>query len=292
MHLETLQLYCEVVRRQSFTRGAAECGVTQSAASQAIRQLEDDIGVLLIDRSKRPFAVTPEGERFYRACRSLLHGFERVRADLTRRRRAIAGVVRVAAIYSVGLHEMGTHMQRFRQRYPEARVRMECLHPEAVVRSVREDAADIGILSYPPSLRGFSVVPLREEPMVLVCPPGHPLARRGRARLADLAREPFVAFDENLAVRKDIDRELRRAGVRPRVAMEFDNIESIKQAVSLGTGVSILPEPAIQKELAMKTLVAVPLEGAPLARPIGLIHRSGKRLSATAGLFIEMLKEG
>ena len=292
MHIETLQMFCNVARRQSFSRGALESNVTQSAASQAIRLLEEYLGVRLFDRSKRPLGLTPEGERFYRACRELLEGFDRARAELSRHQRRIAGTIRVAAIYSVGLHAMGARMQNFRMVHPEARVRLECLHPEEVVQAVLDDSVDVGVLSYPPANRALTVVPLQHEPMLLVCPPGHPLARRPRARLAELAGEPYVHFDGDLAVRKAVDRAFRQAGVRPQVVMEFDNVESIKQAVSTGTGVSILPEPALQKELALGTLVALPIEGEPIVRPIALIYRRGKPLNPTIERFIELLRGG
>lgn len=292
MNLETLQLFCHVARHQSFSRGALESNVTQSAASQAVRQLEEELGVRLLDRSKRPLEVTAEGMKFHRACRKLLEGFERVRAELGGREKRIAGTIRVAAIYSVGLHAMGARMQNFRMIHPEARVRLECLHPEEVVQSVLEDSADVGVLSYPPANRALTVVPLQDELMLLVCPPAHHLVRKRAIRLAELAGEPYVHFDGDLAVRKAVDRAFRRADVRPQVVMEFDNVESIKQAVSTGTGVSILPEPALQKELAIGTLVGIPIEGEPIRRPIALIYRRGKPLSPTVERFIEVLRRG
>ncbi len=291
MNIETLQLFCHVVRLRSFSRGASEGCVTQSAASQAVRQLEEELGVRLLDRSKRPLAVTPEGEKFYRACREMLECFERVRDEIARDKRRIGGTVHVAAIYSVGLHSMGAPMQRFRSMYPEARVRLECLHPEAVVQSVLDDVNDLGVLSYPPRNRALTVLPLREEPMLFVCNLSHRLAGRKWVRFTDLSGEPFVAFDADLAIRKAIDRTLRQKNVRLEVVMEFDSVESIKQAVSIGAGVSILPEPAIQKELAMHTLRAISFEGGALTRPIGLIRRHGKDISPTAARFIEVLKE-
>ena len=290
MHIETLQLFCHVARHQSFSRGALESNVTQSAASQAVRQLEEELGVQLLDRSKRPLEVTPEGEKFYRACRELLEGFDRARAEMVRHQRRIAGTIRVAAIYSVGLHAMGARMQNFRMVHPEARVRLECLHPEEVVQAVLDGSADVGVLSYPPANRALTVIPLQDEPMLLVCPPAHRLVRKRGVRLAELAGEPYVHFDGDLAVRKAVDRAFRRAGVRPQVVMEFDNVESIKQAVSTGTGVSILPEPALQKELAIGTLVALPIEDEKITRPIALICRRGKPLTPTVERFIEVLR--
>ncbi len=290
MNIDMLRLYCHVVQTNSFSRGARESGVTQSAASQSIRQLEDDLEVTLLDRSKRPFAVTDQGEKFYRACRDLLEGFDRVRDELARDKRRVEGTIRVAAIYSIGLHDMGVYMQRFRNLYPEARVRLDCLHPKEVTRSVEDDLADVGLISYPSSSRTLNVIPLWEEPLRVVCPPGHLFAKNKVIRCADLNEVPFVAFDPDLAIRKVIDRVLRQEHSRVDVVMEFDNVESIKEGVLLGAGVSILPEPVFQKEIAMRSLRAIPLDRDDLFRPIGLIHRRRKRLSPTVDRFIEMLK--
>ena len=157
MNLDTLRLYCDVVRLRSFSRAAAAGGVSQSAASQAIQQLEAELDAILLDRSRRPLEPTAEGRGFYDACRGLLAGFEKARADLAASRQRVEGTVRVAAIYSVGLHDMSRHMQPFMAAYPNARVLLECLHPHKVVEAVLNDEADLGILSYPaaePRARG------------------------------------------------------------------------------------------------------------------------------------------
>ena len=125
MHLETLRLYCDVVRLRSFSRGAQSNFVSQSAASQAVQQLEAQVGASLIDRTKRPFVVTPEGQTFYEACRELLESWEKATASVTAVKARVNGTVRVAAIYSVGLHEVSRHMQRFMSLYPSARVQLE-----------------------------------------------------------------------------------------------------------------------------------------------------------------------
>ncbi len=291
MNIDMLRLYCHVVQTTSFSRGARETGVTQSAASQSIRQLEDDLGVMLLDRSKRPFIVTAQGEKFYKACRDLIEGFDRVRDEVASDKRRIEGTVRVAAIYSVGLHDMGVYMQRFRHLYPEARVRLDCLHPNEVTRSVEEDMADLGLVSYPSSSRTLNVIPLWREPLRLVCPPSHALAKNKTICCADLNGVPFVAFDPDLAIRRAIDRVLRQEQSRVDVVMEFDNVESIKEGVLLGAGVSILPEPVYQKEIALRSLRAISLDREDLIRPIGLIHRRRKRLPPTVDRFIEILKE-
>ena len=291
MHLETLSLYCDVVRHRSFSRGAEQNFVSQSAASQAVQHLEAELGVVLIDRTKRPFVVTPEGQAFYESSRSLLESWEKAKAEVAAVKARVDGTVRVAAIYSVGLHDMSRPMQQFMSLYPQARVQLECLHPHKVVEAVLSGEADLGIMSYPPSDRSLTVLPLRVEPMAVVCHPGHRLARRRRVMPADLNGEAFIAFDASLPIRKAIDRALRQHNVRVNVVMEFDNIETIKQAIIIASGVSVLPHHTVQKEASIRTLAAVPLGMPDLGRPVGIIHRRQKPLTPTASRFIETLQQ-
>ena len=291
MNLETLHLYCDVVRLRSFSRGATANEVSQSAASQAVQQLEADLGVRLLDRTKRPFTVTPEGRAFYDASREILHRYEQARARIGPARNRLDGTVRVAAIYSVGLHDVSRHMQPFMSAHPQARVQLECLHPHKVVEAVINDEADIGIMSYPPAIRSLAVIPWRSEKMVLVCHPGHRFARRRGVMPQDLNGEKFVAFDPDLGIRKAIDRALKQRNVRVNVVMEFDNIETIKQAIAIDAGVGILPRPTVQKETEIGSLAAVPLGIPDLVRPVGIIYRKRKHLSPTVTRFIESLRK-
>ncbi len=291
MQLETLRLYCDVVRLRSFSRGAALNFVSQSAASQAVQQLERELGVSLLDRSRRPFGVTAQGHAFYSASRELLQAWEKAKAGVAAVQAQIDGTVRVAAIYSVGLHDMSRHMQRFMSLYPNARVQLECLHPHKVVEAVLSDEADVGVMSYPPADRALAVVPLRSEPMAFVCHPSHRLARRRVVMPADLTNENFIAFDPELTIRKAIDRALRQHNVKVRPIMAFDNVETIKQAIMIAAGVSILPRHTVTKEVGIRTLAVVPFGIPDLGRPVGIIHRRQKLLTPTITRFIELLRE-
>ena len=291
MHLETLRLYCDVVRLRSMSRAAAANGVTQSAASQSMQQLEGELGVMLLDRSRRPLVATEQGRSFYEACRTLLQGFDKTRADLAVSHQRVEGAVRVAAIYSVGLHDMSRHMQPFMSTYPHARVLLECLHPHKVVEAVLNDEADLGILSYPTASRSLGVIPLRSEPMALVAHPSHRLARRRVVQPGELNNERFVAFDRALAIRRAIDRSLKQANVRVDVVMEFDNVETIKQAIGIAAGISILPRPTVVKETGVRALAAVSIALPGLVRPIGIIHRRGQRFSPAVARFVELLQQ-
>jgi len=290
MNISTLKLYCDIVRLHSFSQGAALNQVSQSAASQAVQQLETDLDVTLIDRSKRPFMLTSEGQRFYEGCEHLLEEYNLLRNSIASARTRLSGIVRVAAIYSVGIHIMSEHSQRFMSDYPHVRIRLEYLHPEQVVETVLEDKADLGILSYPPHNRSLAILPWRSERMVFVCYPTHRLARRRQIVPSDLTDENFVAFEAALRIRKVIDRYLKTHQASPKIVMEFDNIETIKQAIAVGAGVSILPQPTVTKEVGARLLAALPIGGDELVRPLGIIHRRGRTLGAATASFLERLR--
>lgn len=290
MNIETLRVFCDVVRSRSFSRGSALNQISQSAASQAVHQIERRLGVQLIDRTKRPFILTPEGEVFYDGLRDVLDRYDAVESQVRSLRKEVAGQVRVAAIYSVGLHDMSQAMQDFMRRYPKAKVRLEFLHPNKVYDAVLNEEVDLGIVSYPTATRGLTVIPLRTENMVLVCSPEHRLANMKRVTISQLRGENFVGFDRDLMIRRELDRYLRENQVTVNVVMEFDNIETIKQAVGIGAGVSILPEPTVRKEIQTGALVAVPLAIRKLRRPIGIIHRQRKMFTPTIVKLIEVLK--
>jgi len=290
MNLDTLRVFCDVVRCRSFSRGSALNHISQSAASQAVHQIERHLGVQLIDRTKRPFILTPEGEVCFEGMREVLEKYDGVESQERSLRKEIAGQVRVAAIYSVGLHDMSQAMQDFMRQYPKAKVRLEFLHPGKVYDAVLNDEVDLGIVSYPTSVRGLTVIPLRTENMVLVCCPEHRLANMKRVTISQLRGENFIGFDRELMIRRELDRYLRENQVTVNMVMEFDNIETIKQAVEIGSGISILPEPTVRKEIEAGSLVAVPLAIRKLRRPIGIIHRQRKMFTPTIVKLIELLK--
>jgi DNA-binding transcriptional LysR family regulator len=291
MNIETLSLYCEVIRSGSFSLGAQAHRISQSAASQAVRQLEEELGTKLIDRTKRPFMVTREGRRFFEGCQALIEHYEKIKAEIREHRETLGGDVRVAVIYSVGLHDMGFYTQQFNARYPQAKIRLAFLHPHEVVEAVINDEADLGILSFPTAHRSLTVIPWHEENMVFVCHRTHPLGRKKIINAREIAEEKFIAFDKNLAIRKAIDRSLRQHGIKAAiVVMEFDNIETIKQAIGIQSGVSILPKSSVGREVEQGILAAVPLDMPELLRPIGIIHRRQKLLTPVAGKLIEFLR--
>jgi DNA-binding transcriptional LysR family regulator len=290
MQFEALKVFCDVARQRSFSQAALVNDLTQSAVSQMIAQLEARLEVLLIDRSTRPLQLTGAGKKYYDGCKGLVEQYQELEASIRNAQRELETVVQIAAIYSVGLGDMGEFVARFQARRPKVKVQVEYLHPDRVYERVLDGTADFGLVSFPRKIRELTVLPWREEEMVLCCAPRHPLGQNLAIRPTVLGGQKYVGFDRGLVIRREVDRFLRENDVEVEVALEFDNVENIKQAVAIGAGVALLPEPTFRAEVRARTLVALPLLGAHFVRPLGVLHRRHHKLSATARQFIELLQ--
>jgi DNA-binding transcriptional LysR family regulator len=234
--------------------------------------------------------LTAEGKRFHEGARVIVQRYDDLEREVRALHEAAVARLTIASIYSVGLAHMSGCMREFLAAHPKADVRLEYVHPHRVYEEVDQGQADLGLVSYPEESASLATLPWRTEPMVLVCHPQHSLTKRTSAALSALNGEPFVAFQSGLKIREEIDRALALQKVRVRVALEFDNIETIKRAIEIGAGVSLLPEPTIAREIESGSLVQIPLEGVSLERTLGIIHRRDRKLNETARQFIKLLQ--
>lgn len=292
MQLEALKVFCDVAGLRSFSRAAAANALSQPTVTRLVRNLEKRLGGPLVDRSHRPLQLTPLGLAYLDGCKRLLEQYAELEASLRVKGAGLELTVRVAAIYSVGLWDMGQYVERCAREHPHAPVHIDYLHPRQVYDRVLDGSADLGLVSYPARGKELAVLPWREEEMVLATAPGHPLAGQDNISPRRLDGAKFVAFDRDLAIRREVDHYLRRHGATVEVVLEFDNIENIKKGVEVGAGVALLPEPTVRREVDAGTLVAVRLRGRHLMRPLGIIHRLHHPLSSAALGFVDVLRAG
>jgi len=290
MQLKSLKIFCDVVRRRSFSRAADENCISQSSASQSVHQLEEQLGVQLLDRSKRPFVLTAEGERYYDGSRKLVRQYAKLVDEVRTLHDETAGRLNIASIYSVGLAHMSAFMRNFSAAYPDAQVHLEYLHPDRVVEAVENGEADLGLVSYPEQSRHLQALPWRNESLVVVCHPTHRFANQKSVLLTELAQEPFVGFESGLRIRTEIDRLLMLQKVDVHLVWEFDNIETIKRAIEINEGVSLLPAPTVSWETSSGLLAKIPLAELSIQRPLGIIHRRDRNVRPIGDQFIQMLQ--
>ncbi len=269
--MHTLRLYLDVARLRSFSQAAARHGITQSAASQRIQTLEERLGVTLLDRSVRPLELTEAGELYLRGVTELVERYDRLERKVAALRPAPSGVVRVSAIYSAGIDLLEAVKEGFEARHPDVTIEIAYDQPEGVYQAVLEQRGDLGILSYPDRWKKVGIIPLRDEPMSVVCAPGHELSSRAKVHASHLGRYDMVTFESSLPAGRRIRTYLRDHGVSPRITHTFDNVDTIKSAVAVTDRIAILPTRTVLREVGAGTLVSVRLEPA-LYRPIGIIY--------------------
>lgn len=290
MSLATIKLFCDVAQHGNFSKGADLHGITQSAASQRIRGLEDDLGVELIDRSTRPCGLTHVGKVYYEGCREILDRYDRLQREVVGSVGPFRGTVNVASIYSADVAHLNEIREGFQELNPEVKIQIQYLQPQGVQESVRQGKSDFGILSYPDRWPDLAHIPLRDERMVAVFRVGHRLHGRTRHRPADLADERLIGFDASLRISREIRSYLRRHGVQPTVESSFDNIDTIKAAVSETDGVGILPRRTVRVEVARGVLATADLQPT-LIRPLAIVHRRDRALPPVVDAFVHYLRD-
>ena len=290
MHLETLKVFCDVVETRSFSIAASQNYVTQSAVSQQIRMLEEKYGKQLLERTRNNVQLTPAGEILYQVSKEIVQRYGELEARLQAVAKVVAGTVRVATVHTIGLYELSAQLKRFLKAYPQVQLQLEYSRSNKIYDDALKGGIDIGIVAYPSRRPGITLIPFREDRLVLVCSPQHPLAKHKQVSIKKLDGEALVGFERDIPTRRLVDGLLRRHGVRVSYAMELDNVETMKRVIEIGTGIAILPEPAVRPEVKAKSLAAVQLSDELFLRPLGIIHRHGKHFSPATEKFIEFLR--
>lgn len=291
MQLETLKIFCDLAETRSFSQAAERNFVTQSAVSQQVRGLEERFKRRLLERvrGRREVRLTDAGAAFYEESRNVLAAYAQLQERLRGLDGHVSGTVRVATVYSIGLHELPTAVRRFMALYPSAKIDLEYSRTTRIVRDVLSGAVELGVLAYPEKRRGLTIVPLPGDRLVLICPPSHPLAKRRKVKASALQGQDFVLFERDIPTRRATDRILKSHGVTVRRVAEFDNIETIKRAVEVGFGLGLVPRPSVVDEERRGQLAVVALAEPEWTRSVGVIHRSDRQPTAAARKFIELL---
>jgi LysR family transcriptional regulator, transcriptional activator of the cysJI operon len=291
--LDSLRVFCDLVETGSFSRTAERQFVSQSAVSQKLRALERSVGHVLLERGRGKGRVTPTeaGRVLYQGAVSLLREAEELEARIQGLSEEVAGTVRVATVYSVGLHALPGRLKPFLARYPRVNVHLEYSQTTKIYQDVLSGTVDVGIVACPTARAGIEVIPFGEEAMVLICAAEHHFAGRAEVELAELEGMPFIGFADDIPTRRLIDEHLRRAGVKVRLVNAFDNIETIKNLVEIGSGVALVPEDTARQEVKAGELAAVPLSaGSAFLRPAGLLVKNTRSRRAAVEAFVASVR--
>lgn len=291
MHIETLKIFCDLAQLLSFSKAAEKNMLSQSAISQQLAQLEIAHQCQLINRKKRPIELTSQGRLLYSAAKDILERYEKLKSQLNTLKSSSESRINIAAIYSIGMHSLPSYVKKFMVKYPSVNVHIEYFGADKIYQMLLAGDIDIGLVAVPKRDKRFDVYDFENEPLVLACSPKHPMANESEFDIHGVEFERFIGFGANVPTRDWIDSILKRYGVFVRPIMEFDNIETIKRALEINSGVSILPKTAILQELASGNLKAVEFSNETFIRPTGIIVRKDKLFSQATKAFIELLRK-
>ena len=292
MHIETLKVFCDLVDMQSFSLAAERNFITQSAVSQQIRTLEDKFKRRLLERvrGRREVRLTPAGEVFYRESKHVLESFNQLQESMSGLVGKISGTVKVATVYSVGLHELPPKVREFMSKFPSVKIDLEYSRTTRVVRDVLNGTVELGVVAFPEQKRGLTIVPMESNRLVLICPPDHEFAERTQIKVTELQGRDFVLFERDVPTRKATDKILKSYGVEVHKVAEFDNIETIKRSVEVGFGLAIVPHPSVMDEEKNNQLAVIELAEKDWIRPVGVVYRSDRNISLAAKKFVQLLE--
>jgi LysR family transcriptional regulator, transcriptional activator of the cysJI operon len=287
MQIENFKIFADLVETKSFSKAAKLNGITQSAVSQQARAMERNFKTLMIDRSQKQFNLTREGQRIYESAKEILHVYEKLESELQEMKKVISGTIRISTIYSIGLHELPPYVKRFLQAFPSVNVRIEYRRSNLVYEDILHNAVDFGLVAFPQKQRQIEMIPFRNDRLVLITHPNHPLAKGVEVDLKTLSGHKFIGFDPDIPTRKAVDTIFRDNKLEITPVMEFDNIETVKRAVEIDHGIAIVPQATVQQELRQGTLAIVPFKGKEFTRPLAILHRKGRVLTPAMKKFIE-----
>lgn len=287
--IESLKVFCDLVETQSFSKTAVLNSVTQSAVSQQLKSIEKRQGRPLLEREKRRLTLTAEGEVFYRYAREIVRRYEEMQHRIQALGGIVSGTVRLSSIYSVGMLELAPYLKAFLKAYPRVDLRLQYSQAQEIYENVASSEIDLGIVAYPRAQRNVDVMSFTEDEVVLICHPSNPLAKQKSVSPKEIEGIPLILFTPETPTRRAIDRFFRKHAVKPNVVMELDHIATLKNAVEVDIGVSIVPAPAIEQEKVRQTIAALPFTGNPFTRPLGILYRRGRSLSVATQKLLEVL---
>ena len=277
-----------MARQRSFSRAATELRITQPAVSAQVRQFEDDLGLVLIDRVGRRVALTDAGrtvaeyaQRVFAISDELVESVESLR-DLS------AGRLLISASHTVGEYVLLPLLGRYRRAHPGVELKLEIGPARNVIDQVAHNEVDLGFVGEDVRQRGIVVTPFGNDTLVLVSSPSHPRAGTAVSN-DDLASLEYIMRESGSGVRRATERRLAEIRVTPRIVLELSTNDAVKQAVIANLGVAILSRYAVGIELEAGCLVVLPMSDLDLQRPFNMLTHRDKQLSGPERAFLDLM---
>lgn len=282
--LKQLKIFETVAEQQSYTEAAKVLYLTQPAVSMQIKQLEEQTGLPLFDRSGKQITLTVAGEELRHHAR-LVHQQIRDAQQAMEEMRGLKRGRLHLTMASTANYFAPRLLATFCERYPDVQVSLKVANRDGLLQALEDNTTDLVIMGKPPAHMAVESEMFMDNPLVIIAPPSHVLTGQGRIPLSELAAHPFIVRERGSGTRASLERFLARHDIeRPR-GMEMNSSEAIKQAVEAGLGLGVVSLDTVEMELALNRLVILDVEDFPIMRHWRLVYRRDKRFSAIAQAF-------
>lgn len=289
MELSQLEVFLAVARERRFSRAAEKLYRTQSAVSQTIRKLEDELGEPLFDRSSREGVLTDAGKLLFEYAEKLINLRAEAAESLSELRELQKGKLILAANEFTVLYLLPV-LAEFRRLHPMIRISVERALGSRIPDEVLRYAAEFGVLSYQPQEPNLHSVVVYQDELVFIVPPRHPLASAPQISIRQLGAESFVAHIVSSPYREKVIQLFKNHKTPLHMDLELPTLQAIKQFVAAGHGVAFLPEISVEAELARGELMRIPVQELQLKRKLRLIYRRDANLSHAARAFLKVVE--
>ncbi|KXS32222.1 MAG: Transcriptional regulator, LysR family [Candidatus Gallionella acididurans] len=286
--LRQLQVFEKVANHLNYSRAAEELYLSQPAVSMQIKQLETSIGLPLFEQMGKKVFLTEAGRELFHYARSIAQQLAEMEAVFDEMKGLGKGKFTLSVVNTANYFTPKL-LARFCQRHPSINVILQVANRDAVLKQLADNSTDLAILGQPPDGLDLSAELFLDNPLVVIAPPGHPLVNLKRVKFDRLAEETFLSREQGSGTRSAMERVFEQHKIQPRISMEMETNEAIKQAVQAGMGLGILSLHSIELELETGRLAMLNVENFPLLRHWFVAHRSNKRLSSAALAFKDFL---
>jgi DNA-binding transcriptional LysR family regulator len=282
MELRDLRAFAAVLELGGMTRAARRLHVVQSAVSQAIKRLEQEYGLQLLERRSDGVVPTAAGEELGRHARRILTDVERLNADMASYRGHAKGVVNVGVVSTLGSILVAALVHAVDEELPDVTLRIKEGVAAELLESLRLGRLDLVAVVSPVDTEGLVMVPTGQLDLYIIVPPSHRLAGQQEIRFADVTEEQWISFSPSNPGRRWLDDNSLKAGFRPMVASEVETLTQVKAFVEAGHGISILPRETVELELLAQLLCALrAIDPVPVA-PHGYVYDPRQARAAVA----------
>lgn len=289
MNITQLKLFRDIARELSFVKVAQQNHITQPAVSVHIKKLENELGKKLFSRTPHNTQLTADGEVILDDVKEILRLCEGLKIRSSYSQGILEGNIRIAAIHSVGMYEMGDFLSSFMQSYPRVHIHLQYRRADEIYRQLGKEVIDIGMVAYPEKRTNIISTSCGEDDLVLITHPSHILARRKSVLLKHVQDQNFITFESGIPTREAIDGVFAENQITVNNRMSNDNIFTLKKAVEAGIGISIVPANSVDEEVQKGSIVRLPIRDIELTRPIALLQRKKHKPNKPLEVFIRHL---